>query len=86
MRLSGNVAIVTGGTSGIGRRIVEVFVAHGAAVVFSGRRASLGEDIAKRTRAIFVKSKCGDRSRCNPDNRRDTLFTWADRYPSQQCR
>jgi len=56
MRLSGNVAIVTGGTSGIGRRIVEVFVAHGADVVFSGRRASLGEDIANITRATFVES------------------------------
>ena len=46
--LDGKVAIVTGGTSGIGARTVEVFVAEGAKVVIAGRRQEEGEALAKR--------------------------------------
>jgi NAD(P)-dependent dehydrogenase (short-subunit alcohol dehydrogenase family) len=40
--LEGKVALVTGATSGIGRRTVERFVDEGARVLFCGRRAALG--------------------------------------------
>ncbi|MEQ8348220.1 MAG: SDR family oxidoreductase [Sneathiellaceae bacterium] len=45
-RLQDKVALVTGGTSGIGLRTVEVFIAGGAKVLFTGRRAALGEEVA----------------------------------------
>jgi NAD(P)-dependent dehydrogenase (short-subunit alcohol dehydrogenase family) len=42
--LADEVAIVTGGTRGIGRAIVKTFLDHGAAVAFCGRDGSVGEE------------------------------------------
>jgi len=46
--LEAKVAVITGGTSGIGARIAEVFVAAGAKVVIAGRRQERGERLARK--------------------------------------
>ncbi len=43
--LDGEIAIVTGGSRGIGRAVVEVFVAHGASVVFCDLDEDLGQSV-----------------------------------------
>jgi NAD(P)-dependent dehydrogenase (short-subunit alcohol dehydrogenase family) len=58
-QLTGKAAIVTGATSGIGRRTVERFVEEGAQVVFCGRRATLGAELENalgRERCRFVQA------------------------------
>jgi len=47
-RLEDKVAIITGGTSGIGRRAVEVFAEEGASVLIAARREDDGGDLANR--------------------------------------
>ena len=48
--LSGNVALVTGTTSGLGRRFAIVLAACGARVALTGRRADRLEELAKEIR------------------------------------
>jgi NAD(P)-dependent dehydrogenase (short-subunit alcohol dehydrogenase family) len=45
-RLEGKAAIITGGTSGIGRRTVEVFAQEGASVLVAARREDEGRRLA----------------------------------------
>jgi meso-butanediol dehydrogenase/(S,S)-butanediol dehydrogenase/diacetyl reductase len=57
-RFSGKVAIVTGGTSGIGEATVRLFVKEGARVVIAARREELGNALVRELgadKALFCK-------------------------------
>lgn len=54
--LSGKVAIVTGGSSGIGERIVELFVEQGAKVVVAARRQDEGSALEQRLGIRFIRT------------------------------
>src|SRR5258708_32485327 len=56
--LDGKVAIISGGTSGIGASSVELFAKEGARVVIAGRRSAEGEALARKlgAAAFFIRT------------------------------
>ena len=63
-RLDGRTALITGGTSGLGLAIAERFLGDGAAVVVTGRDASLGAETEAHLRELgrgsFVRADAAD--------------------------
>jgi NAD(P)-dependent dehydrogenase (short-subunit alcohol dehydrogenase family) len=59
-RLAGKVALITGGTNGIGEAAVRGLVAQGAQVAFTGNNQAAGDRIAAETDGLFVRHAVQD--------------------------
>ena len=67
MRLENKVAIITGGTSGMGKATANLFAKEGAKVVICGRRLDLGQEIVQGIKngngdAIFIAADVSNES------------------------
>ena len=74
-RLDGEVALVTGGTKGIGRSIAELFRDRGAHVIVCGRNEEVGATFAAETGIVFVRADVTDE-----DDVRSLFARCADEY------
>ena len=74
-KLKDKVALVTGGTNGIGEAAVRGFIAEGAKVVFTGRNEAAAEKICRDTGAVFVKHSVED-----ADGWAEVMAAIADNY------
>ena len=69
MRLKDKVAVITGGTSGIGKATALLFAQEGARVAITGRTLERGDEVVQRIRnsrgeAIFLRADVSSASDC----------------------
>ncbi|MCX5603059.1 SDR family oxidoreductase [Streptomyces phaeochromogenes] len=78
--LEDKVVLVNGGSQGVGAGIVQAAVREGATVVFTGRRADVGEKLAADTGARFVRADLSDAAQA-----RDSVVQTVDVYGRVDC-
>ncbi|WP_326758213.1 SDR family oxidoreductase [Streptomyces phaeochromogenes] len=78
--LEDKVVLVNGGSQGVGAGIVQAAVREGATVVFTGRRAEVGEKLAADTGARFVRADLSDAAQA-----RDSVVQTVDAYGRVDC-
>ncbi|NIM90566.1 MAG: glucose 1-dehydrogenase [Candidatus Aminicenantes bacterium] len=69
MRLADKVALITGGTSGIGEATALLFSKEGARIAITGRNESRGQEVAKKIKeargeVIFMKADVSNSAEC----------------------
>ncbi len=64
MKLESKIALITGGTSGIGAETARLFVTEGAQVAITGRRRALGEALAESIGLMFIEADIRDQADC----------------------
>ena len=82
--LDDKIAIVTGGTSGIGEGIAKAFVSEGAKVVIVGRREEEGRALEKRIGVRFVRADVANEADVK-DDRSNSGMVRSPGLPRQQC-
>ncbi|MFC8668403.1 SDR family oxidoreductase [Streptomyces sp. NPDC057199] len=78
--LEDKVVLVNGGSQGVGAGIVQAAVREGATVVFTGRRAEIGEKLAADTGARFVRADLSDAAQA-----RASVVQTVDAYGRVDC-
>ncbi|XUL85783.1 SDR family oxidoreductase [Streptomyces galilaeus] len=78
--LEDRVVLVNGGSQGVGSGVVRAAVAEGATVVFTGRRAEVGEKLAAETGAHFLRADLAD-----PAQARDSVVQTVEAHGRIDC-
>ncbi|MEU9962481.1 SDR family oxidoreductase [Streptomyces sp. NPDC050982] len=78
--LEDKVVLVNGGSQGVGAGIVQAAVREGATVVFTGRRAEIGEKLAADTGAHFVRADLSDAAQA-----RDSVLRTVETHGRVDC-
>ncbi|NQT36098.1 MAG: SDR family NAD(P)-dependent oxidoreductase, partial [Planctomycetes bacterium] len=85
MKLSDKVAIITGGTKGIGLGCARVFGKHGASVVIAARNEQTGRDAEEQLRAAGIDALFVPCDVCREEDIKALVDAAIDRFGRIDC-